>query len=249
MAQMHERKTYAIFDRSRNKKLIAELEKSGASIVKIKPVELIKNENSDFYDLTGQIKSSDWLICADVYAAEFFLETLRASDFDLFELDDLHVCALGEAVAERLRLEQIHTDVIPVVNETGKIVESIENYIFDESDFAGKRFLLLKEQSQNFEKITEALEKRNAEVREAAIYRARIAAPDELPKIKALIKGGAIDEIVFTAPEDLTDFRFLFGIENLREMPRDAKISGADDATRQALFENGISANLFLRVS
>ena len=237
-------KTYAVFDTPRNKKLIEELEQSGGSVVVIPAAEITKIEAAAFDVSVDEIQLFDWIVFSDVYAAEFFLEFLRENDFDAFELDNLSVCALGDAVADRLRFEQIHTDVIPAVNSPANIVESIGNYIYDESEFAGKRFLLLREASAQFEFVA-ALEKKNAEVREAAIYRAAHTSTHELPKIKALVKGGAIDEMIFTAPEDFLQWRFVFRHENIAEVLRDAKLFAADDATRRALNENQVSAALF----
>jgi uroporphyrinogen-III synthase len=244
MPEKRDTKTYAVFDHSRNRKLIGELEKSGASVIKITPAELIKTEISKAGNWLAEINSFDWIIFADVYAVEFFLDVLGENDFDLFELDNLHICALGEVVAERLRFVQIHTDVIPAVNETKKIVESIENYIYEENDFGGKKFLLLKEAGERFD-VVAALEKKRAEVIESAIYRAAFTLPNELPKIKALVKGGAVDEIIFNTSEDFLQCRFVFRHEDIAEVLRGVKISAVSDAVRQTLFENRISADLF----
>jgi uroporphyrinogen-III synthase len=246
MPETKDAKTYAVFENSRNKKIIGELEKSSASIVKITPAELIKIDISEFADLLKELNTFDWIIFADVYTVEFFLDILRENEFDLFELDNSHICALGETIAERLRFVQIHTDVIPVVNETEKIVESIENYIYEKSGIAGKRFLLLKEANEQYE-FAASLEKKGAEVIESAVYRAAFTVPNELPKIKALIKGGAVDEILFISTEDFLQCRFIFPNENIADILREVEITVADDATRQTLLENRISASLFSR--
>lgn len=244
MPETNASKTYAVFEHSRNKKLIAELENAGGAVVRIPPPELIKIDRERFGVRLEKISGFDWIIFVDVYAADIFLELLRESDFDLFELDALHICALGESVADRLRFAQIHTDVIPVVNTPEKIVESIENYLYGENDFAGKRFLVLKESGEQLDFVA-ALEKKSAEVREAAIYRMEYVSVNELPKIKALVKGGAIDEIIFTAPEDYLHCRLVFRNETLTEVLRDAKIFAVDETIRQMLRENQISAALF----
>ena len=245
MPETREPKTYAVFEHSRNKKLIGELEKTGASVVKITPAELTKIELSPDGDWLGELNFFDWIIFSDVYAVEFFLDILRENGFDLFELDDLRICALSEAVAERLRFVQIHTDVIPAVNETEKIVEAIENYIYEESHFAGNRFLLLKEANEHLE-IAAALKNKRAEVIESAVYSASYEGRKELPKVKALVKGGAIDEIIFNSPEDFLHCRFIFRNEDFAEVLRDVKISAVNEVTRQALLEKRIAADLFL---
>lgn len=244
MTETVEPKTRAVFDFARNKKLIDELKKAGDGVVSIPAADVSKIETAAFSVPLAEIDGFDWIVFADVYAADFFLELLSENDFDAFELDDLHVCALGESVADRLRFAQIHTDVIPARNAADEIVESLENYIYGENRLAGKKILLLKEAGERLD-FAAALEKKNAEVTEAAIYRAAYASPNDLPKIKALVKGGAIDEMIFTAPEDFLQCRFLFRRENVAEILRDAKIFAADEATRRALGENQISAALF----
>lgn len=244
MTETHDSETYAVFDHPRNKKLISQLENAGGKVFKIPLAKLIKIEELQFSFPVEEINLFDWIIFADVFAAEFFLEFLNDNNFDLFELDDLHICALGEAVAERLRFAQIHTDVIPVFNTTEKIIESIENYIYDERELAEKRFLLIQEAAARFD-VAGRLEEKHAKVSEGAIYRAEYSPESELPRIKALVKGGAIDELIFTAPEDLPHFRFLFRDENITDVLREAKISAADEATRQTLRENRISSFVF----
>lgn len=239
MPETHDQKTYAVFEHPRNKKLVEKLEKSGGSVILMTPAELIENEIPPLEELN----SFDWLIFADVCAVEFFLEYLRRNDFDLFELDDRHICALGESVADRLRYAQIHTDVIPTINAAEKIVEALTDYIFEKSDLAGKRFLLLKEAEDEFE-FAGALENIRAEVRAAAVYRARFEPTSAVGKIKALIKGGAADEIIFTAPEDFLHFRFLFRGENIARILGGSKISAIDEMTRQMLAENQLTAKL-----
>lgn len=246
MTNAPERKTYAVFARPKNKKLIAELEKSGAAVVRMTPARLSALDDSEFGEALTNIGQFDWLIFADVCAVEFFLEAAQAKDFDLFDLDDIHVCALGEATAERLRLAQIHTDVVPSANTPEKIVESIAEYIFETDGLSGKKFLLLKELNGPAE-FCAALESENASVIKAAIYRADFVESGETAKLKALIKGGAIDEILFAAPEDWLHFRFLFNRENPAEILRGVKVSAADEATRQTLGEYNIPAMLLFR--
>jgi uroporphyrinogen-III synthase len=247
MPETHDPKTYAVFDHPRNKKLFSELENAGCKIVKIPYAELIKIESSLLNLPIEEVRRFDWIIFTDVYAADLFLEYLNENNFDLFELDALHICALGEAVAERLRFAQIHTDVIPVVNDLKKIFESIENYIYGDGNFAGKRFLLLKEADEKYD-FGSFIEQMNGEVREASIYRAKYTSANEFPKIKALVKGGAVDEIIFTAPEDMTHCRFFFRDSNMEENLSEAKISATDEATRRALYENRFSATVYLRI-
>ncbi len=58
------------------------------------------------------------------------------------------------------------------------------------------------------------IEKANAELIEMAVYRAKISDKSDTTKLKTLLKGGAIDEFIFSAPEDLIALHQYFPDEN-----------------------------------
>lgn len=225
-------KTIGIIENSRNKKLISNLEKSGNKILKFPEprIEIIK------MDLFRKINDFDWIIFTDLYAADYFLRIFQEDEIDFFVLDALRICALGEAVADRLRFRQVHTDVIPPDNRTVSVISALSDYIFDD-DFSEQSFLIIKE-SNAAGKIAELLSEKNARVQEVSVYKSFFEEVPEIPKLKALLKGGGIDEFIFNSPEDVFCLSRLFKDERLGKVFSGIKIKANDEITWQSFNEN-----------
>ena len=134
-------KTYAIFDTATNRKIIGDLEKSGAKVFLFPPIttEKIESDESETKHSTS-LENFDWLIFADVFTADYFLETLETSAVETFELDNLRVCAFGETVSDRLRFASVHADIIPSKVAAPEVFSALINYI-GENEIGGLRYI------------------------------------------------------------------------------------------------------------
>jgi len=229
-------KTYAIFDTAANRKIVGDLSKSGAKVFLFPPIEteklhLNETETARITDL----QKFDWLIFSDVFAVDYTLEYLEEYAIDFFDLDDLRVCAFGETVSDRLRFASIHADVIPANIRTREVFNTMLNYI-GESKISGLRFLFLKSNSGKSE-LTGHLLAKKAEIFELPIYRTIPNESSELIKLKTLLKGGAIDEFILTAPTDLIALKNYFKAENLVEVLAEISVSASDGVMFQAAKE------------
>lgn len=250
-------KTYALVGGGNSKKLADALESSGANVVRFPPLRteaaILDAKSKSILGGGGsgapesRLTDFDWLIFTDIFAVDYFLQALEESGTDFFELDALRVCALGEAVADRLRFAALHADVIPNFVDADAVLIAVAAYV-GESDIAGKRFLVVKKRGASGEienKITAA----GASAAVLEIYQSEIAAgaANETARLKALLAGGAIDEFVFSAPADLLALgEFLPGV-GLAEILRGIKISAADEVTFQSIREHDLEANYFRR--
>src|SRR5215203_2909785 len=114
MAELEIKKTYGLFENALNKKLISVLKQQGEDVlvfpsIKAERLDLTAESVTHLKNLTG----FDWIILTDTFAADYFIEVLGELEIDFYELDNVTICALGEAVADRLRFVQVHADVIP----------------------------------------------------------------------------------------------------------------------------------------
>ncbi len=237
-------KTYALFSTPTNKKIIAELEKKEMKVFQFPPLEtekLVLDEKSAA--VIKNLNAFDWIIFTDVLTVDYFVEILEENAIDLFEMDALNICAFGEAVADRLRFVQIHTDVIPTLIETTSIYIALSDYVGND-ELSKLSFLLLKEASLEYE-IKAKLTGRGANVEELSIYQAKIAKADELTKLKILLKSGAIDEFIFSSPTDLTALMHYFDDELISATLSEIKVSAIDKAMFQTLRENDLKADYF----
>ncbi|HEY0461709.1 MAG TPA: hypothetical protein VGC97_21415, partial [Pyrinomonadaceae bacterium] len=55
-----------------------------------------------------------------------------------------------------------------------------------------------------------------------------------------LLKGGAVDEFIFSAPHDLSSLKFLFVEENLPEILNEIRVSAVSEIVFQSLQEAGL---------
>lgn len=229
-------KIYGLFPGTGSRKITEKLENAGASVISFPrfEAELISSDYSR--ETFEDIKKIDWIIFPDVFTVDFFLEILRANDVDLFDLDEIRVCALGEVVSDRLRFVQLHADVIPNTIETDNVLSAMQSYIF-EGNFSGLK-ILLPQRFNAADDVAEALKKNGAEVFQLPVYKINPPAQTDISKLKALLKGGAIDEFVFSSPEDFIFLRHLFDEDLPSRILAGIKITAADGLIFQTAREN-----------
>lgn len=237
MSDLEIKKTYGLFDNQFNKKLISELKQDGRELLVFPPLRAIRQDLTESdVDCLKNLDEFDWLILTDIFAADYFIESLGEHEIDFFELDNLIVCAVGEAVADRLRFVQVHADVIPPKTADKTVFSSISDYAG--SDLKDKKFLVAGEKSADFP-FVEKLRSENASVRHLTVYAAEFPDVTAAVKLKTLLTGGAVDEFVFSAPEDLLSLKFLLSGADLSTIFNETKISATSEIVYQSLQENG----------
>src|SRR6266550_5453557 len=92
---------------------VLELEQYGAEVILCPTIEIRELESYERLDETIEhLYGYDWLIFTSVNGVEHFFKRLTALEHDASDLDELKVCAIGEATAARLRDLHVHVDVI-----------------------------------------------------------------------------------------------------------------------------------------
>jgi uroporphyrinogen-III synthase len=85
--------------------------------------------------------------------------------------------------------------------------------------------------------LANLLRENSSKVSELEIYEIENLNDPEITKLKALTVGGAIDEFVFNAPEDVFNLAKIIGIRNLPQILADIKIEAFNEITLQTLSE------------
>lgn len=236
MSDVLEKKTYGIVKNQLNASLIAELESKNENLFIFPALKTEKRElNSNEIETIKKIVEFDWLILTDVFAADYFIEALSDLEIDLFVLDNLTICVFGEAVADRLRYVQIHSDVIPSRADDEFVLSSIMQFAGE--DLTGSKILVANAESKGLD-FVDALNKKNALVTNLSLYRAELDEEASKSKLITLLKGGAIDEFIFSSPEDLISLKQLAG-EEFPSIFREIKLSSATEIAYQTIQENG----------
>lgn len=228
-------KTIGIIKNPKNKKLISNLEKQGNKMVLFSEPEtnLIKIDS----EIISKLYDFDWLIFTDLHSVDYFLLQLEENAINLFELDALRICALGEAVADRLRFQQLHSDVIPPDVQAQTVISALTDYIFDEKEFSEMKFLIIKELNSEFE-ISSLFSEKNISVTVLPVYQCVFEDSSQVPKLKALVRGGSIDEFIFTSPDDVFSVLRIFNDENPGKVFAEVKITANDEITLQTFNEH-----------
>jgi len=241
MNTISEPKTYAIFANSAQRKLIEKLEKNGSKVFQFAPLEPVKIASEEnIKTIVNALAQSDWIIFTDVFAVGYFLEIMEKKAIDFFELDEIRVVACGEAVADRLRFVQLHADIITNSEDTKIVFSAILNYV-GETKIADTNFFILKEIGF-CSALKEKLSESKAKVTEMPIYQLQNNDKKEITKLKTLLKGGAIDEFIFTSPEDVIFIKNYVEPEQLDEILHETTISAANEVTLQTLTQNNLKA-------
>lgn len=231
--------TYLIFSSEFNKKLISDLISKGNKVHVIPPIETARNEIIQTnLNLLKSFTEFDWLIFTDVFAVDFYIELLLENKVDLFELDDIRICAFGEAVSDRLRFSEIHADIIANSIDADSVYKLVSDYIGDSN--AKPSTIILKRLNSSSE-LAKVMENSGFLVNEISIYRTLDSDSRQMAKVKALIAGGAIDEIVFSDPIDLIGMSTIFKSETLKSSLPGIRISVVTPSMFQMVFELGLN--------
>jgi uroporphyrinogen-III synthase len=231
--------TAAVAADARSKKVRELLVSQGKQVLEfplIRPVETPLDGAGR--DLIKNLPDFDWVIFTDIFTVDIFFEHLDREDLDYFLLDEMRICALGEAAADRLRFRQVHTDVIPADNSARTVFSAIRDYVYEEKNLSDARILLLRETGRASE-LADLLKSKTAAVAELEIYESAGFDSPETAKFKALVLGGAIDEFVFSSPEDVYSLFKMIG-PDLAGALKEAKVISADEITAQTLQEFGV---------
>ena len=236
MSNLPDEKTFALFDTPPNQKLISVLFERGSKTILFPPIETEKVDLSpESNAILENLTNFDWIIFPDVYTVEFFLQNLEECEIDLFGLDAVNVCVFGEAIADKLRFVQLHADIISDANECKEAFQALSNYL--NGELKNLKFILVKEISLEYE-IKNYLTNGGGAVEELSLYAAKISNKSEIVKAKTLLKGGAIDEFVFSSDEDLIALRHYFANESIASVLSEIRISAVSQNVFQTLKEN-----------
>ncbi len=221
-----------------------ELEKRGAKVILFPTIEIAPPESYAKLDAAVRnLADYDWLVVTSVNAAEHFLRRLAANKLETAELDYLRVCAIGEATFERLRLAQVHVDVLPSESRGEAVFDALCEYLGGVHELENLRFLLPRS-SIALNLLPEKLSEVGAIVKKVAAYQTILPEKPETGKIKALLEGGAIDCLTFTSPSTFKNFVKLIGNDDLQRLLNGVAIACFGKTTAQVVRENSFSVDV-----
>ncbi len=230
--------------RAQSEEFAAELERLGARVVSCPTIEIVEPESYALLDeAIENLYGYDWLIFTSVNGVDYFLRRLETRGHEVSELDELRVCAIGEATAYRLREARIHVDVVPEQFKAEGAFSAIEAYVGGREGLDRLNFLIPRAAIAR-DYLPKALEETGARVDVVPAYRTVRPQTSERGRVEALLAGGAVDCITFTSSSTLINFAQLFDTMDLSQLLEGVAVACIGDITAATASEYNLRTNI-----
>jgi uroporphyrinogen III methyltransferase/synthase len=230
--------------RAQAQEFAAELERYGARVVECPVIEIVEPESYGPLDeAIDNLYGYDWLIFTSVNGVDHFLRRFQALGHDVSELDELKVCAIGTATADRLRDWFIHVDVIPDQFKAEGIFAALASYAGGRENLRGSNFLIPRAAVAR-DYLPRALEEAGARVDVVAAYRTVRPQTTSRAALEALLVGGGVDCVTFTSSSTVVNFAQLFDTTDLGPLLDGVTIACIGDITASAAAEYGLRVDI-----
>ncbi|HEV2705364.1 MAG TPA: uroporphyrinogen-III synthase [Pyrinomonadaceae bacterium] len=223
---------------------VAELEAYGARVVSCPTIEIVEPESyAPLDEAIENLYGYDWLILTSANGVEHFMRRLEALGRDAGDLDELRVCAVGAATADRLRDAQVHVDVVPEQFKAEGVYAALEAYLGGREQFANLNFLLPRAAvARDF--LPRALEEAGARVDVVAAYRTVRPETTDRARMEAMLLGGAVDCITFTSGSSVSNFARLFDTNDLSAVLSEIVVACIGDVTASTAADYGLRVHI-----
>ncbi len=224
--------------------LVAALERDGARVVACPTIEIVELELYDLLDeAIENLYGYDWLVFTSVNGVEHFLRRLEAANKDVSELDEVRVCAIGEATALRLAEAHAHVDVVPEKSQAEGVFAALESYLGGADKFSNLNFLLPRAAVAR-DYLPRALEAAGARVDDVPAYRTVRPETTDRARIEALLVGGGIDCITFTSSSTVANFAKLFDTNDLAALLDGVHVACIGEITARTAADYGLRVDI-----
>jgi uroporphyrinogen III methyltransferase / synthase len=222
----------------------ARLEELGARVISCPTIEIVEPESYALLDdAIENLYGYDWLIFTSVNGVDYLLRRLETRGHDVSELDELRVCAIGEATALRLREARIHVDVVPEQFKAEGAFLAIADYVGGRTDLNRLNFLIPRAAVAR-DYLPKALEEAGARVDVVPAYRTVAPQTSERGRVEAMLAGGAVDCITFTSSSTVANFAQLFDTTDLSQLLEGVTVACIGDITASTAAEYGLRADI-----
>jgi uroporphyrinogen III methyltransferase/synthase len=229
--------------RSQADEFARELEQYGARVIACPTIEI--QELDDYQRLDEAIShlyGYDWLILTSVNAANYFFKRFTTLGHDASSLDELKVCVIGDATADRLGELHIHVDLVPNDFKAEAVFSALERFIGGTEAFAGLNILLPRASvARDF--LPKALEAAGARVDVVPVYRTALPQNLERGRVAAMLSGSA-DCIAFTSASTVKNLAQLFDTQDLGPALSGITIACLGDITAQTAADFGLKVEI-----
>jgi len=222
---------------------IEALESYGAKVLSFPTIQIKEPDSFERLDeAIDHLYGYDWLVLTSTNAVEFFLQRIVYLNRDVSDLDDLRVCAIGEATADRLRAAQVHVDLVPAVAKAEGVVAALVEFVGGAENISGLNVLLPRAAVAR-DHLPKILEENGARVDIVTAY--QTALPDDVDRgrLSAMLAGSA-DCIAFTSSSTVKNLALLFDTQDLSATLNGVTIACIGDITAATAVEHGLKVDI-----
>jgi uroporphyrinogen III methyltransferase/synthase len=221
-----------------------ELERLGARVVECPTIEIVEPESYAALDQAIEdLFGYDWIIFTSANGVEHFIRRLGLKGVDVSALDELRVCAIGGATADRLRDARVHVDVVPEKFQAEGVYAALESYVGGREGMDRLNFLLPRAAVAR-DLLPRALEAAGARVDVVTAYRTVRPETHDRARVEALLVGGAVDCVTFTSASTVVNFAQLFETGDLRPLLGGAAVACIGEITSQTAAGYGLQTHV-----
>ena len=219
------------------------LEGYGANVLSCPTIEIRDPDSFDRLDeAIDHLYGYDWIIFTSTNAVEFFLRRLIHQKREVSDLDELKVCAIGTATADKLRATQVHADLIPVHAKAEGVFEALTEFVGGVERLENVNVLLPRAAAAR-DLLPKSLEAAGARVDIVTAYQTAIPADLDRGRLGAMLAGSA-DCIAFTSSSTVRNLALLFDTHDLSLVLKDLTIACIGDVTAATAEEYGLRVDI-----
>lgn len=225
------------------KEFVTELERYGAEVVICPTIEIRELESYERLDeAIEHLYGYDWLIFTSVNGVEHFFKRLKLREREASHLDELKVCAIGEATAARLRDLHVHVDVLPEEFKAEGVFAALQRFVGGPEALQGLN-VLIPRASVARDYLPKALEQAGARVDVVPAYRTSVPENLDRGRVAAMLSGSA-DCIAFTSSSTVRNLAQLFDTQDLSEALAGVVIACIGDITATTAADYGLQVKI-----
>lgn len=222
---------------------VRELEQYGAEVIVCPTIEIHELESYERLDeAIDHLYGYDWIVFTSANGVNYFFKRFKEREHDISEMDDVKVCAIGEATAERLRDLQVHVDVVPHEFKAEAVFATLEGFVGGAHALKGLN-ILIPRASVARDYLPKALQESGARVDIVPVYRTCLPGDVDRGRIAAMLSGDA-DCIAFTSSSAVRNLGQLFDTQDLSKPLASVVVACIGDITAETAAEYGLRVEI-----
>jgi uroporphyrinogen III methyltransferase/synthase len=222
---------------------VAELESYGAKVIICPTIEIAEPESYERLDeAIDHLYGYDWLIFTSANAIDFFLRRLNTRGVKIEDLDEIKVCAIGQASADKLRDAHVHVDVVPAHAKAEGVFAALSEYAGGTEQLRGLN-ILLPRAAAGRDYLPKSLEAAGARVDVVTAYRTVVPENLDRGRLSAMLAGSA-DCIAFTSSSTVKNLALLFDTHDLGKVLAGLNVACIGDVTAATAAEFGLQVDI-----